>query len=110
MNNKGFATLAIVLIVAAILIAGGAWYYVKNISSPTRSAACTKEAKECPDGSHVGRTGPNCEFAACPTDKTCGSNLDCPTGQTCLVAGPIIAGQTTQKHCYPQGQAAPMLQ
>ncbi len=28
--------------------------------------ACTKEAKMCPDGSAVGREGPNCEFAACP--------------------------------------------
>src|SRR6185437_3005515 len=28
--------------------------------------ACTMEAKVCPDGSTVGRTGPNCEFAACP--------------------------------------------
>jgi|GEM_PF-2885700 len=28
--------------------------------------ACTMEAKLCSDGSSVGRTGPNCEFAACP--------------------------------------------
>lgn len=27
--------------------------------------ACTEEAKLCPDGSAVGRTGPNCEFAPC---------------------------------------------
>lgn len=27
---------------------------------------CTMEAKVCPDGSSVGRTGPNCEFAPCP--------------------------------------------
>lgn len=26
---------------------------------------CTQEAKQCPDGSYVSRTGPNCEFAAC---------------------------------------------
>jgi hypothetical protein len=29
--------------------------------------ACTEEAKLCPDGSAVGRTGPQCEFAACPS-------------------------------------------
>jgi hypothetical protein len=29
--------------------------------------ACTMEAKLCPDGSYVGRQGPQCEFAACPT-------------------------------------------
>ena len=28
--------------------------------------ACTQEAKQCPDGSYVGRSGPRCEFAACP--------------------------------------------
>ncbi|MFA5936060.1 MAG: hypothetical protein WC787_04380 [Patescibacteria group bacterium] len=28
--------------------------------------ACTMEAKICPDGSSVGRQGPNCEFAPCP--------------------------------------------
>ncbi len=27
--------------------------------------ACTMEAKQCPDGSYVGRSGPNCEFV-CP--------------------------------------------
>jgi hypothetical protein len=27
---------------------------------------CTMDAKMCPDGSYVGRQGPNCEFAACP--------------------------------------------
>jgi len=32
----------------------------------TTSTACTAEAKLCPDGSAVGRTGPNCEFAPCP--------------------------------------------
>lgn len=28
---------------------------------------CTMEAKICPDGSSVGRIGPDCEFAECPT-------------------------------------------
>jgi len=28
--------------------------------------ACTADAKICPDGSAVWRTGPNCEFAPCP--------------------------------------------
>jgi hypothetical protein len=31
--------------------------------------ACTMEAKICPDGSAVGRQGPNCEFADCPLAK-----------------------------------------
>jgi len=31
--------------------------------------ACTQEVKQCPDGSYVSRTGPNCEFAECPGAK-----------------------------------------
>lgn len=27
---------------------------------------CTMDAMLCPDGSYVGRSGPNCEFTACP--------------------------------------------
>lgn len=27
---------------------------------------CTQEAKQCPDGSYVSRTGPHCTFAPCP--------------------------------------------
>ncbi|TAL33492.1 MAG: hypothetical protein EPN97_09420 [Alphaproteobacteria bacterium] len=33
---------------------------------PHDPVACTMEAKICPDGSSVSRTGPNCEFAPCP--------------------------------------------
>jgi hypothetical protein len=33
--------------------------------APTFMKACTMEAKLCPDGSSVGRSGPNCEFAPC---------------------------------------------
>lgn len=41
--------------------------------------ACTQQAKICPDGTAVGRTGPNCEFAECPAvnDETAaGCNYD----------------------------------
>ncbi len=31
--------------------------------------ACTQEAKLCPDGSYVTRTGPDCQFAPCPDAK-----------------------------------------
>lgn len=39
-----------------------------NASGPGQ-VACTQEAKLCPDGSYVGRTGPKCEFAQCPGDN-----------------------------------------
>ncbi|MFA7654357.1 MAG: hypothetical protein WCX97_05000 [Candidatus Magasanikbacteria bacterium] len=36
------------------------------VEENSQPIACTAEAKLCPDGSAVGRTGPNCEFAPCP--------------------------------------------
>lgn len=32
------------------------------------AVVCTMDAKLCPDGSYVGREGPNCEFRACPDE------------------------------------------
>lgn len=51
-------------------------YPVEGIFSVTDSVQkiayeCDGDAKMCPDGSTVGRTGPACEFAACPpADRT----------------------------------------
>ena len=58
-------------IVAAVIIAAGTaiWWFGIN-KSPEEPIYCTMEAKLCPDGSYVGRTGPKCEFAACPEVKT----------------------------------------
>ena len=53
------------LVTAAII----AQFWLVNVriaQAPTDGLACTEEAKLCPDGSAVGRTGPNCEFAECP--------------------------------------------
>lgn len=64
-KRRGFAPILIVIIIAAaIVLGGGALYYGKKSSVP-KPVACTLEAKQCPDGSYVSRTGPNCEFAAC---------------------------------------------
>ncbi len=38
-----------------------------NVPPKSGQVACTMEAKACPDGSYVSRTGPNCEFALCPS-------------------------------------------
>jgi len=35
------------------------------IPDENKPHACTEEAKICPDGSAVGRTGPNCKFGSC---------------------------------------------
>ncbi len=43
---------------------GGAYWYIDNMRHP--KPACTLEARLCSDGSYVTRSGPSCEFAACP--------------------------------------------
>ena len=57
--------------------AGYTWCALKNKCLRTweekcevatqNQVVCTMDAKLCPDGSAVGRTGPKCEFAPCPT-------------------------------------------
>jgi hypothetical protein len=62
-----------VIIGAVVLVAIGGLWAVNARVVPTPiggGKACTMEAKLCPDGSAVGRTGPNCEFAECPTAAT----------------------------------------
>lgn len=52
------------IFVLIILGIGSVLY--STVIEEDQQRACTLEAKQCPDGSFVGRTGPNCEFAACP--------------------------------------------
>lgn len=52
----------IIFAAAAYLIGGFIWAGGEKLS---QQKACTQEAKQCPDGSFVDRTGPNCEFSAC---------------------------------------------
>jgi hypothetical protein len=60
MNN----TKAWVIVVIIVILGGMGWWFAKH--SAPQQIACTMEAKICPDGSSVGRSGPSCEFAACP--------------------------------------------
>ena len=57
------------IVVIIIIIVGLAVVFAKpNVISPNENneIACTMDAKICPDGTAVGRVGPNCEFAPCP--------------------------------------------
>ena len=55
--------LLIILILIGILFGAGYFYNKKAGNDITM---CTLEAKLCPDGSYVGRSGPKCEFSPCP--------------------------------------------
>ncbi len=67
-----------VIIIILLAVGGGVYIYTYNkaeapINIPEEKSnipvVCTMDAMECPDGSWVGRTGPNCEFV-CPVNTT----------------------------------------
>ncbi len=53
-------------LILLVIFLSGCQIYLPARSVPVKPTACTLEAKLCPDGSYVGRVGPNCEFSACP--------------------------------------------
>lgn len=53
--------LALAIVVFALLR-----IYRSDLAKKEIGPACTMEAMMCPDGTAVGRSGPNCEFAPCP--------------------------------------------
>lgn len=99
----------------SILLLAGA-YYAFFGGSPTTpgpgATACPSDARQCPNGSYVGRVGPSCEFAVCPegpspvdvsttfnqaakagnlliTPKTLLEDSRCPVGVQCIQAGTV---------------------
>ena len=85
-KQRGFAPILIVILIAAAALGGGYLVYTTKNSNPPNPSnppktACTQEAKICPDGTSVGRTGPNCEFAPCPTPEST-SSADLSTWKT----------------------------
>lgn len=70
------------LVLAGIGVAGGYYYGTMQhddavpivVETPApKMVACTMDAMICPDGSAVGRSGPNCEFDPCPESSEPGT-------------------------------------
>lgn len=78
-------------VLALILVA----FYAFTTQPLPGPVACTMEAKICPDGTAVGRTGPNCEFAACPSEALCEGGT-CPPSTA--VATSTATLQLNQAH------------
>lgn len=57
---------AVIVLLLVVGVAGAIFVVARLSSGRSYYRACTQEARRCPDGSFVGRTGPSCEFAACP--------------------------------------------
>ncbi len=68
--------------------------YCGDSSLANNKKACTEEAKICSDGSTVGRTGPNCEFAACPKINSILTEEEARTiaEKFCIKGGEALAG------------------
>lgn len=64
MNKTLFLSILIIIVVIGGLIFIPQLINIGN--QHEEPIACTMDAKMCPDGSYVGRTGPHCEFAVCP--------------------------------------------
>lgn len=122
MNYKLVSIFAVLFIIFAGI--AGAFFFSPMLPVavvPDTPVACTEEAKICPDGSSVGRTGPNCEFAACPgappvTEGTIAaleqkiftggvfitplevvSDSRCPVDVTCVWAGEVTLKTKLEK-------------
>ncbi len=57
------------LILAATLLLFGLSESAFAVEEDAELVMCTMDARGCPDGSYVSRSGPNCEFAPCPSEK-----------------------------------------
>ena len=71
-NINSFVAIFFILTLAAGVGFFSFWTTTSGPMSDLRDVGgeqvfCTQDAKQCPDGSYVSRTGPNCEFTACAT-------------------------------------------
>jgi uncharacterized protein (UPF0179 family) len=106
MNRETFSLAVLILASALFLIIScqantekkSTTGYQEGGVSESNTTMCTQEAKQCPDGSYVTRTGPNCEFAPCPGEKKHKSTTDYQGG-----------GQTegTPKMCTQEAKQCP---
>lgn len=77
---KKYIIIFVVILFVAICVAGLVYLEFGNVGNSERridepvatstpvggQVACMEEAILCPDGSYVGRSGPNCDFETCP--------------------------------------------
>jgi hypothetical protein len=99
MTSLGPVGKGIIFLAGLAVVAFGFYWYEDEIKGypPPWQQACTMEAMQCPDGSYVGRSGPNCEFV-CPTATTTppvsGGGGDGFAEYHSGVKGTVVAGPT----------------
>lgn len=95
-----------IIIGLAILFATLIGGYLLAAENAVKPIACTAEAKICPDGSSVGRTGPKCEFTKCPdaiptTNEAASPTPTCRPRPSCLDSKPRCMIAETADMCPP---------
>lgn len=86
MNTKKIA-----LVCGVILLIGTGCFLIWQKTSAPIAQECTLEAKICSDGSTIARTGPKCEFAACPKEDLI--TIETPQAGTAVASPLIIKGK-----------------
>lgn len=91
----GIAVVVIIVIIVSLKL------YKSNFSNDDiHSTACTEEAKICPNGSSVSRTGSNCAFAPCALTNISlsESNARVIAEKSCIKGGKALATGTYNKN------------
>ena len=81
---------AIGFVVALTLVVVGVWYLSATPAHAPGPVACTADAMQCPDGTWVGRTGPDCTFV-------------CPEASSTATTTPPISGGILPYHSGIRG-------
>lgn len=75
----------------ALALAGAFYtFFGSSLPGSRQGTACPADARQCPDGTYVGRTGPACEFATCPSGVP-----SAEVGPVGTVTGQLSLGATT---------------
>lgn len=81
----------------------------RTVQAPGGGKACTTDAKICQGGSVVGRTGPNCEFAECPSVATTTTATTTPTSgrKACTMEAKLCPDGSAVGRTGPNCEFAP---
>jgi len=84
--NKNIIIGAVIAVAVIIIAMAGFKMYRVDLVKNSEPKACTEEAKICPDGSAVVRSGPNCDFAPCPSGDAGGERASLSEAEALAIA------------------------
>lgn len=107
-SNKNILLIGLsIFFVGAIAYAAYVSYLDVKTTQNEEDTICTLDAKECPDGSYVGRTGPNCEFI-CPLRVSTSTGTIGTTSES-VKKGPVLVEVTLGERTVPLQEAVTVL-